>query len=187
MIRPVRVERFEKLAVSLEGFADDKPFERAQAPAAERAEDMIDGLEVAPLAANRDARGWLTELSIFDQAREPIVHVYQVTAAPGSVRAWVYHKRQTDRLAYTEGAFEVVLFDARPQSPTYRVLNVFRLGAQNPALLRIPPFVVHGVRNLGKDAASFINMPTRRYDPAHPDKSRLAKDDPRIPYRFDER
>ena len=103
---------------------------------------------------------------------------------PGSCRAWIYHRRQFDRLAIVNGRFEVVLYDIRPGSPTKGRLNVFVLGDERPALLRIPPFVIHGVRNVGADSATFVNLPTRAYDPHDPDKCRLNADDPRIPYRF---
>jgi len=58
-------------------------------------------------------------------------------------------------------------------------------GESNKVLLTIPPGVVHGVHNRGLAAATFINMPTRAYDPANPDKSRLPYNHPGIPYRFD--
>jgi dTDP-4-dehydrorhamnose 3,5-epimerase len=112
-------------------------------------------------------------------------HVYAVTAAPGSVRAWVFHKRQSDRLAFTNGALRVVLYDLREHSPTFGRLNVLDVGAENKLQLTIPPFVVHGVQNRGAGAATFINMPTRAYDPSYPDKSRLPYDHPGIPYRFE--
>lgn len=185
LIRPVRSQRFPDSTLSLNDFADDAPFTKQTAALAERSQDLIEGVEILPLTRNADKRGALVELSIFDQASEPLVHVYQVFAAPGSVRAWVYHKRQYDRLAYTDGKFEVVLFDLRAKSATYRMLNVFHLGAAAPSLIRIPPFVVHGVKNMGEAYSSFVNMPTQRYDPAAPDKSRLPQDDPRIPYKFE--
>jgi len=182
----VRSERFPDTDIEPGDFSDDAPFvPQPVSPPLAASGKLIEGVEITPLLANSDARGSLVELSIFDQLSEPLVHVYQVFAEPGSVRAWVYHKRQFDRLAYTEGTFEIVLFDIRKASPTYRMLNVIHAGEKHRGLLRIPTFVVHGVRNIGNKTASFVNMPTRRYDPAHPDKSRLSKNDPRIPYRFD--
>lgn len=149
--------------------------------------DIIDGVTATELIANADPRGSLCELlTTRDGLIEPILHVYQVTAAPGSIRAWVYHRHQYDRLAFTNGHFEIVLYDIRPGSPTINVLNVFRLGEERPCLLRIPPFVIHAVRNLSNEWFHFINLPTKVYDLKHPDKSRIPWDDPRIPYSFDE-
>ncbi len=51
-------------------------------------------------------------------------------------------------------------------------------------LIRIPPCVIHGVRNAGRREASFVNMPDRVFDHAAPDKHRIPPDDPRMPYRF---
>ena len=137
------------------------------------------------LRTHADYRGDLTVL--LSDLREPIVsppHVYLVSAAPGSVRAWVYHKRQFDRLAYTNGDIRVVLYDLRKESPTYGGLNILDVGIANKVLLTIPPRVVHGVQNRGAETATFVNMPTRAYDPTDPDKARLRQDHPGIPYRF---
>jgi dTDP-4-dehydrorhamnose 3,5-epimerase len=173
--------------LELEDFTDDKPwvptgteFEELRIP------DQIAGVELRRLTAMTDGRGDLTVLMSdrFGEGwRTP--HVYLVTAAARSVRAWVYHKRQSDRLAYTMGRFRVVLYDLRRDSATYRQLNVLEVGAENCVLLTIPPFVVHGVQNLEDEAAQFTNMPTRAYDPAFPDKSRVPADHPGIPYRFE--
>lgn len=92
---------------------------------------------------------------------------------------------QSDRLAFARGHLRIVLYDLRPQSPTHGAVNVIDVGADNKLQLTIPPFVVHAVQNPTDDDVIFINMPTRAYDPARPDKSRLPKDHPGIPYRFE--
>ena len=108
-----------------------------------------------------DARGHLFEIFTTRNAplADPIVHVYQVHAAPASIRGWNYHARQTDRLCFTEGTFRVVLIDIREDSPTAGARVELELGEHRPALLTSPPFVVH--------------FPTRPWDPANPDKFRL--------------
>ena len=147
---------------------------------------MIHGVVTRALTAHADHRGSLCELlTTRDGPIEPIVHVYQVRAEIGSVRAWVYHRRQTDRLAFTQGRFRVVLYDIRPGSPTRNLLNEFVLGRERSTLLQIPPYVIHGVQNIGSEAAAFVNMPTMTYRPDEPDKCRLDSDDKRIPFSFD--
>jgi dTDP-4-dehydrorhamnose 3,5-epimerase len=133
----------------------------------------IDGVTLERLSPNLDDRGALIELlTTRDGPIEPIVHVYQVIAAAGSLRGWVYHKWQQDRLHFTLGDFELQLWDVRPDSLTHGQHMVLRLGAARPCRLTIPPLVAHSVRNLGDTAAGFVNMPTRAYDPANPDKFR---------------
>ncbi len=173
--------------LSLDEFTDDKPW-TGDEPLLEALSipDQIEGVELARLVTHVDDRGGLTVLlSNLEREISPPPHVYQVTAAARSVRAWVYHKRQSDRLAYTNGDIRVVLYDLRPNSPTCGKLNVLDVGARNKVLLTIPPFVVHGVQNRGDADATFVNMPTRAYDPAEPDKSRIRWNHPGIPYAFD--
>jgi dTDP-4-dehydrorhamnose 3,5-epimerase len=147
---------------------------------------LIDGVEVTPLRMHGDHRGGLVELlTTRDHTIDPIVHVYQVYAAPGSVRAWVYHEHQDDRLAFTAGDFLIVLFDIRPDSPTRDMITTLRVGVAAPTLLRIPRLVIHGVKNCGAAGATFVNLPTNIYLPEAPDKRRLPIDDPRVPYKFD--
>ncbi len=67
------------------------------------------------------------------------------------------------------------------------MLNVFMVGDDRPTLLRIPPFVIHGVQNIGSEAASFINLPTKAWNPHTPDRCRLPQRDPRKPFGFDDR
>jgi dTDP-4-dehydrorhamnose 3,5-epimerase len=173
--------------LKLEDFTNDKPWEERVTPFAPvHLEDLIDGVQILRLTAESDSRGSLTVLmSNRADASAITPHVYLVEAEPGSVRAWVYHRRQSDRLAFTNGDFRVVLYDLRPDSPTYRRLNVMDVGEKNKVQLTIAPFVVHGVHNQGKEKAFFINMPTHAYDPAKPDKARLPANHPGIPYSFD--
>ena len=189
MIAPVITQVLTSPGLRLEDFVSDlsKPL-AAAALAGTVATDVIEGVTATPLIGNHDERGSLFELlTTRDGPIEPIVHVYQVVAAPGSIRAWIYHRRQYDRLAFTMGNFEVALYDARPGSRTESRLNVFAVGAEQPCLLRIPPFVIHGVRNAGAEWGYFVNLPTNVYDRNVPDKARLPYDDPRIPYVFDAR
>jgi dTDP-4-dehydrorhamnose 3,5-epimerase len=173
--------------ISLDDFVADAPWQPETADFNEvTIENQISDVRLRRLHANGDDRGDLTVL--MSDLNDPSLrtpHVYLVTAAPNSVRAWVYHKRQSDRLAFTQGNIRVVLYDLRPESATYGVLNVLDLGAQNKVLLTIPPLVVHAVQNRGAQATQFVNMPTRAYDPSNPDKSRLPKAHPGIPYVFD--
>ena len=173
--------------LGLEDFVDDKPWvPKGTEFVALRIENQIQGVELRRLTTNADGRGDLTVLMsdrLGETYRTP--HVYLVTAAARSIRAWVYHKRQSDRLAFTNGRLRIVLYDLRPESPTYQALNVIEAGTENKVLLTIPPFVVHAVQNLGDNDAIFVNMPSRAYDPANPDKSRVAVDHPGIPYRFE--
>jgi dTDP-4-dehydrorhamnose 3,5-epimerase len=172
--------------LNLSDFVTDAPWSDPVAPAQADFDSLIAGVIVEPLVFRKDGRGHLVELlTQRDRKHREIVHVYQVYAEPGSVRAWVYHQRQDDRLCFSQGRFRLVLWDIRPDSPTHGQLNVLDIGAANPCRVTIPAFVVHGLKNTGPELASFVNCPTNWYDPANPDKSRLPVSHPGVPYSFD--
>jgi dTDP-4-dehydrorhamnose 3,5-epimerase len=171
----------------LEDFVDDTPWTPSATEFADvPLPDIIEGVRVQRLPVHRDLRGELTVLitALTDESLTA-PHVYHVRAEPRSIRAWVYHKRQADRLAYVDGRFRLVLYDLRPGSKTHGRLNVMDVGAENRVLVTIPPFVIHGLRNLDDQPSAFVNMPTKPYDPAWPDKSRIPYGHPGIPYVFD--
>lgn len=173
--------------LQLTDFKDDDAWTPVQEPFSEvTIEEQIQGLRIQQLVTNSDNRGDLTVLmsDLYDKTHQT-PHVYLVTAAAKSVRAWVYHKYQKDRLAYTQGKLRVVLYDLREDSSTYKKVNVIEVGEKNKVLVTIPPFVVHGVQNYGDHDAQFVNMTTNAYDPAKPDKSRVSKDCSDIPYVFE--
>lgn len=187
MIVPIITQDFHGAELGLNDFVADSPMPPAGPGATQEATPaFIDGITATPLIWNTYDGGSLTELlTTRDGPIEPIVHVYQVRAAPGSIRAWVYHHHQFDRLAFTTGLFEIACYDLRPNSRTANRLNLFKLGTHEPCLLRIPPCVVHGVRNASTEWATFINMPTKAYHRNAPDKARLLYGDVRIPYAFE--
>ncbi|QPC86302.1 polysaccharide biosynthesis protein [Mesorhizobium sp. NBSH29] len=172
--------------IGLDDFTDDTPWiETAPVLADISLDNQIEGVRLQRLVTKFDKRGDLTVLlSDLNEAGQNSPHVYLVTAAAKSVRAWVYHKRQHDRLAFTNGSIRVVLYDLRAESPTYGKLNILDVGSANKIVLTIPPQVVHGVQNRGDRDATFVNMPTRAYDPSDPDKLRVPYDHPGIPYQF---
>ena len=143
-------------SVTPEDFRQDPPREIARSePIVDSV--TIDGVVLERVSANADDRGELIELlTTRDGPIEPIVHVYQVIAAPGSLRGWVYHKWQHDRLLFTMGDFEVRLFDVRPDSPTFGTQMVLHLGDAHRRRLTIPPLVAHRVHNRGDTAAAIV-------------------------------
>jgi len=175
------------MTLRLDDFVDDTPWTPSRAAFPDVSlPDLIEGVRVQQLEGHHDSRGELTVLLTALHDENLIApHVYHVRAEPKSIRAWVYHKRQTDRLAYTDGRFRLSLYDLRPGSRTHGRLNVLDVGSENRVLVTIPPFVIHGLQNRGDQPATFINMPTRPYDPAWPDKSRVPYGHPGIPYVFD--
>jgi dTDP-4-dehydrorhamnose 3,5-epimerase len=136
-----------------------------------------------------DESGTLCE--IYDPAWNfsdaPLVYVYQVTIRPRRVKGWVVHYQQDDRMFVSQGTVKIVLYDPREGSATYGMLNELCVSEHNRGLVFIPRGVYHALQNVGTTDVLFINMPTRPYNHADPDKFRLPLNTDVIPYRFDDR
>jgi dTDP-4-dehydrorhamnose 3,5-epimerase len=166
-------------------FIADTPLPSSKAILEDLLEGQVDSCHAYRLRPSSDERGDLFELlTTRGGGIEPIVHVYQVWAEPGSIRAWVYHARQFDRLCFTGGSFRVALCDLRTESPTAGAIASIQVGAATPVILTIAPLVAHGVRNIGSERSSFVNLPTCVYDCEMPDKCRLPFNSSLIPFRW---
>ncbi len=144
---------------------------------------MIDGVKVTPLKAIPDERGRLMEMfKSIEPDFEKFGQVYLTTAYPGAVKAWHYHKKQTDNFICVQGMMKVVLHDTRDSSPTRGQTNEFFMGTWNPMRLRIPPGVYHGFKCISTGEAMIINVPTEAYNPKDPDEYRLPAHTSEIPY-----
>jgi len=144
---------------------------------------MIEGVKTKSLRVIPDERGWLMEiLRCDDEIFCSFGQVYLTTAYPGVVKAWHYHKKQTDNFTCIKGMMKVALYDDREDSPTYKELNEFFIGEKNPLLISVPPHVYHGFKAVGEETAFFLSVPTHPYNYHEPDEYRLPPDSDLIPY-----
>ncbi len=149
----------------------------------EKGASMIKDVKIKKLKVIPDERGRLMEvLRVDDDLFIKFGQVYMASAYPGVVKAWHYHKKQTDSFAVVKGMMKVVLYDSRKQSPTFTKIDEFFMGEHNPMLLQIPPFVYHGFKCISESEALVINCPTEVYDYDQPDEFRLDPHSPEIPY-----
>src|SRR3990167_2944926 len=119
---------------------------------------MIDGVKIKKLKVIPDERGRLMEiLRNDDEIFRKFGQVYITTAYPGVVKAWHYHKIQSDSFAVVHGMMKVALYDNRPGSPTKGEVNEFFMGEHNPVLVQIPPMVYHGFKCIGSGEAIMLN------------------------------
>ena len=108
--------------------------------------------------------------------------VYITTAHPGVIKAWHFHRHQTDNFCVISGRAKVALYDGREGSPTRGEINEYILGEDNYGRVTIPPMVQHGFMCLGEVDAIVLNLPNRLYNYEEPDELRLPCDTPDIPY-----
>ena len=107
----------------------------------------INGVKIKKLLVIPDERGWLMEILRCDEdIFEKFGQVYVTTAYPGVVKAWHYHKKQTDNFTCIHGMMKVALYDARKESPTYRELMEIFVGEKNPFLSASHPGYTTGLK-----------------------------------------
>jgi dTDP-4-dehydrorhamnose 3,5-epimerase len=87
------------------------------------------------------------------------------------VKAWHYHHVQTDWWYVPIGAVETVLFDNRPESPSYKTKMVIPMGDSTCAeygaeevCVKIPPGVLHGCKVISEEAHLFY-ITSHTYNP----------------------
>jgi dTDP-4-dehydrorhamnose 3,5-epimerase len=98
---------------------------------------------------------------------------------PGAIKAFHMHFRQTD-VWYVPPCDKLllVLHDCRNDSPTEGKTMRFVLGDGKDRLVRIPPGVAHGARNIGPERGRILYMVDVLFsvDPDECDEGRLPWD-----------
>jgi dTDP-4-dehydrorhamnose 3,5-epimerase len=150
--------------------------------------DLIDGVQVVPLALWPDDRGYFLEIARLKQG--PVadfpVESTQVSAAlnyPGIIKAFHFHRFQTDYWVPAAGLFQIALVDLRRGSKTHAAKNTFYLGVLRPWQLLIPPGVAHGYKIIGEQPSVLVYITNRTYDPK--DEGRIAYNDTAIAYDWE--
>lgn len=148
---------------------------------------LIEGVKAKKLAVHCDERGRLMEMLRADDPEmdTKFGQVYMTTAYPGVVKAWHYHKLQTDHFVCLMGMMKLVLFDSREESATKGMINEFFLGPHNPLIVEIPKLVYHGFKCISETEALVVNTVTECYNYENPDEFRLPPHDGSIPYEWD--
>lgn len=95
---------------------------------------------------------------------------------PGIIKAFHWHKFQWDSWFVASGMAQVVLYDLREESPTYRQFQTIYAGEDNPVLINIPPHVAHGYKVLGNTPVTLFYNVTQEYNNITPDEERIPFD-----------
>lgn len=150
--------------------------------------DLIADVQVKPFPLWPDDRGYFLEIARLQQglvAEFPLAST-QVSAAfnyPGIIKAFHYHKLQTDYWVPAAGLLQVALVDLRLNSKSYGVKNTLYVGALRPWQILIPPGVAHGYKVIGEQPSTLIYITNRTYDPS--DEGRIPYNDTSIAYDWE--
>ena len=150
--------------------------------------DLIAEVEVKPFPVWPDDRGYFLEIARLGQdlvAKFPSATT-QVSAAfnyPGIIKAFHYHKFQTDYWVPAAGLLQVALVDLRVGSRTHGAKNTLYVGALRPWQILIPPGVAHGYKVIGEQPSVLVYITNRTYDPK--DEGRISYNDTAIAYDWE--
>jgi dTDP-4-dehydrorhamnose 3,5-epimerase len=150
--------------------------------------DLIAGVRVQPYTVWPDDRGYFLEIARMGQGLPSAFpkETTQVSAAlsyPGTIKAFHFHRHQTDCWVPVQGMLQMVLVDLRIESPTFGARNTLYVGALRRWQLLVPPGIAHGYKVIGTDPAMLVYLTDRFYDPQ--DEGRIPYDDPQIQYDWE--
>ncbi|MFW9827696.1 MAG: dTDP-4-dehydrorhamnose 3,5-epimerase family protein [Candidatus Thorarchaeota archaeon] len=148
--------------------------------------DLIEGVSLKELKPILDERGYVQECFRSDwPVFQKFGQAYITIAFPNVVKAWHYHKIQTDNMVCILGNMKLVLYDEREESSTYKKVNEIFFGEKNPLLVTIPNHIWHGFKAIGNKMAMVLNCPTELYNYSEPDEYRLPFDTDKIDYNWE--
>ncbi|KKM63127.1 hypothetical protein LCGC14_1514620 [marine sediment metagenome] len=148
--------------------------------------DLIEGVLIKKLKPIIDERGYLQECFRSDWPMfQKFGQAYTTVAFPNVVKAWHYHKIQTDNMICILGNVKLVLYDTRKNSSTNQKINELYFGEKNPLLIAIPNLIWHGFKAIGGTRAMVLNCPTELYNYQEPDEYRLPYDTDEIDYDWE--
>ena len=134
------------------------------APASEDDAAIIPGVSVHPLIAHSDGRGSVTEVFRSSWASAPIRQWTVMTLGRRVVRGPSVHRTHADAVVGLAGDLQIGLRDLRERSPGFRLASRVTLSERRPALLWIPPGVMHAFY-AAMDTIVVLVGSTHEYDP----------------------
>jgi len=143
---------------------------------------MIEGVIFKELTTHSDERGFFREIirvsdDFFGEGFGQWSHSLMFS---GVIKAWHFHRLQTDWWYVVSGVLRVGLCDLRPDSPTHkRTMDILMGDLQAPRVLKIPPGIAHGCKTV-QGPVHLLYQTSRVYNPE--DEIRIAYDDPDIDF-----
>ena len=147
---------------------------------------MIQGVKIKKLATHFDNRGYFREILRDDD--NILKHLGQASVSltkPRIIKAFHWHTYQDDLFYVISGNAQVVLYDLRKNSNSYKQTMTLRMSDKEPKLLFIPKKVAHGYKALGKKPLLMLYFMNRSYNPKKPDEQRIPFDAKKIGFKWE--
>lgn len=143
---------------------------------------MINDIDFKNLVTHTDKRGYFREIlrcndDFFSEGFGQWSHSLMFD---NIIKAWHYHKIQTDWWYVCSGVLRVGLCDMRESSTTYKQTMDFLMGDhQASQIVKIPPGIAHGCKTV-QGPVNLFYVTSHVYNPD--DELRIAFDDPEIDF-----
>ncbi|MGA7410729.1 MAG: dTDP-4-dehydrorhamnose 3,5-epimerase family protein, partial [Bryobacteraceae bacterium] len=123
--------------------------------------DSIAGVQIKPYALWPDDRGYFLEVARLEEGLVTgfPAETTQISTAfnyPGIIKAFHYHRFQTDFWVPAAGLLQVALVDMRVESRTFGWKNTIYAGNLRPWQILIPPGVAHGYKVIGDQPSVLV-------------------------------
>jgi dTDP-4-dehydrorhamnose 3,5-epimerase-like enzyme len=121
--------------------------------------------EIRKLDIHSDERGWVTEILRREHLEnKKFGQIYVSVSNPGKVKANHYHQRKAEWFCVIKGRAKLLLKNLGEEK-----IEEITLTDDNLITVKIPPRVVHAIKNIGNDLMYLLAYTTEPYNPKDPD------------------
>jgi dTDP-4-dehydrorhamnose 3,5-epimerase len=142
----------------------------------------IEGVLLTPL---REIKGESGNVMHALKAHEESFHgfgeAYFSSVYPRAVKGWKKHRKMILNLIVPVGAIKFVLFDDRPDSISFQLIQEIILSTENYQRLTVPPGIWMAFQGLGETTNMLLNIASIPHDPLEAEN--LPVQNEIIPYR----
>ncbi|TGK24529.1 dTDP-4-dehydrorhamnose 3,5-epimerase [Leptospira yasudae] len=146
--------------------------------------EILEGVVITPLKEIFDPKGSVLHMMRSDDSEySSFGECYFSEVNPGSVKAWKFHKRQTQNFTVPMGRIKLVLYDNRDGSSTKGKIQELVLGRPDHyQRIKIPPRIWYGFTCVSVEKAFIVNFTDIPHDPS--ESERLPEYDSSIPFNW---
>ena len=144
-------------------------------------QNLINGVRLYYLNQIPDERGMVKHFMV-DDGSFHFGEAYFSEVYKGVIKG--FHGYTSKMLNYCVplGMVHLVLWDSRPESRTYNVINEFHIGEQNYMRVVIPAGVMNAFRGIADPYSLVAILASEKFDESR--TIRMEIDDPKIPYKW---
>lgn len=125
---------------------------------------MTEKHEIRKLKVHSDYRGWLAEILRREHLKnKKFGQIYVTTARTGMIKANHYHKRKTEWFCVIKGKAKLAIRRLNDKT-SHEII----MGDDNLVVVKIPPKMIHGIKNIGKGMMyllCYVDEPYNKDDP----------------------